>query len=442
MCIVNLNLRILLAVVVGALPVTSSLFAQNPAAGTPPGGSVRLTSPRGNLFYRETPQAAWQVADPGTPVPYGGMLVGLPGTVLMTGDGAVALEFQTDFDSPLPVLECGLTLHLNPACDLDLTLDRGRVDLTNRRKEGAARICLHSHGETWWITLAEPGASIAAEVFGTWPAGSRFVKKPGPKDVPEVEMLFLVLHGQADIAFGGVEHHLSAPPGPALIQWDSTYGMDKEPQFLKELPAWATRAGQKRSPEEQAKYKAARDEIVRVAADKGVEAALDGLLNSDEPIHRRVGVIAGGALDELPRLAAFFQQTKHADLLDTAILVLRHWLGREPGQDQKLYQRLVEKRGYTPVQAESMLQMLHDFNEEELAQPETYELLIDYLNDSRLGIRGLAYWHLHRLVPAGRDIAYNPLDDKDARQKAQEEWRKLVPAGKLPAGRKPLPGAK
>jgi hypothetical protein len=429
--------RVLIAVLIVTVPLLPRLSAQGPAEGEKHIAVARLEAARGTLLSRETPQAPWQVVDPAAAVNSGHVLVGMPGAVLTTRDGAVGLEFQTDFDSPLPVLECALILHRNPEFDLDLTLDRGRVDLTNRKKEGAARICLHCHGEIWQITLPEPGASLAAEVYGRWPRGSRFVKEPGPKEVPWAEMLFLVLKGQADLRFGGTQYLLSAPPGPASIQWDNQFGMDEAPQFLKELPAWATGAGQNRSAEEQAKYRAARERFIRTAADQGPEAALDALLNSDEPIDRRVGVIAAGALDELPRLAAFFKQTKHADLLDTAILVLRHWTGRGPGQDQKLYHGLIDKGGFTPLQAESMLQLLHGFNEEDLAEPATYELLIRYLTDSRLAIRALAHWHLVRMVPGGRDIAYNPLDDKEALQKAQQAWQKLIPPGQVPAGAKP-----
>jgi hypothetical protein len=89
-----------------------------------------------------------------------------------------------------------------------------------------------------------------------------------------------------------------------------------------------------------------------------------------------------------------------------------------------------------------MLQLLHGFNDQELAEPETYELLIAYLTDSRLAIRALAYWHLVRLVPAGKDIAYNPTDDKEALKQGQQEWRKLVPEGKVPPKPKAEPAGK
>ncbi len=436
-------LRVLLAVLLIAAPAAARLPAEDPAPDTQPGRQAprgdagTLESAKGTLLSREAPGAQWHVIDSGGSVPAGDLLVGLPGAVVLGKHGSVALEFQTDFDSPLPVLECALTLNESDDGDLDFTLNRGRVDLTNRKKEGSARVRLHAHGETWEVTLAEPGASLAVELYGLWPRGSRFVKNPGPKDGPPAEMLFLVLHGQVDLTFAKVLHHLGAPPGLALIQWDNTFGMDKTAQYLQELPPWATRAGQHRTAEEQAKYKAARDRFISVAADKGVPAALNALLTSDEHIDRRVGVIACGALDQLPRLGAFFKLAKHPDVLDDAILVFRHWISREPGQDQKLYRALIDKAGFSKVEAESMMELLHGFSDEDVAQPETYELLITDLNDSRLAIRALAYWNLVRLVPEGRKIAYSPIARTEARKQAQEEWQKLVPAGSVPAEHRP-----
>jgi hypothetical protein len=79
-----------------------------------------------------------------------------------------------------------------------------------------------------------------------------------------------------------------------------------------------------------------------------------------------------------------------------------------------------------------VLQLLHSYGDEELSRPETYEVLIDYLKSDRLAIRGLAYWHLVRIVPSGRSIGYNPLDPKEKRDEAAAKWRELIPAGKLP----------
>jgi hypothetical protein len=78
------------------------------------------------------------------------------------------------------------------------------------------------------------------------------------------------------------------------------------------------------------------------------------------------------------------------------------------------------------------VQLLHSYGDKELARPETYETLIDYLAHEKLAVRNLAYWHLYRLVPDGRKIGYDAMAAKEARDRAIEQWRKLVPPGKLP----------
>jgi len=67
-----------------------------------------------------------------------------------------------------------------------------------------------------------------------------------------------------------------------------------------------------------------------------------------------------------------------------------------------------------------------------LEKPETFELLIAYLRHDKPAIRELASWHLYRLVPASKDIAYDPSGTADDREKAYKAWKKLVPTGELP----------
>ena len=50
----------------------------------------------------------------------------------------------------------------------------------------------------------------------------------------------------------------------------------------------------------------------------------------------------------------------------------------------------------------------------------------------QLPIRRLAYWHLQRLAPAGRDIKYNPEGTQAEREAAYKQWKKLITEGKLP----------
>jgi hypothetical protein len=165
---------------------------------------------------------------------------------------------------------------------------------------------------------------------------------------------------------------------------------------------------------------------------KGLDATLDEVLHSDNPDARAAAIYLLGALDDLPRLATAVGTAHQHDVWDNGVLALRHWIGRAPGQDLKLYNALIERRHFPPEQAQMVLQLLHSFSAAQLARPETYETLIDLLDHDRLAIRGLAYWHLYRLVPSGRELGYDPLADKAARGKAIEAWKKLIPAGQLP----------
>jgi hypothetical protein len=139
-----------------------------------------------------------------------------------------------------------------------------------------------------------------------------------------------------------------------------------------------------------------------------------------------------GAMDNLRGLAMVLAASKHPDTWDHGVRALRHWIGRGPGQDQKLYDALIKEGKFSELEAETVLQLLHSFGEDQLTKPELYEVLIDFLEHDRLAIRGLAHWHLYRLVPDGRKIEYNPIAPKEDRHQAVEQWRKLVPPGKLP----------
>jgi hypothetical protein len=394
-----------------------------------PAGMSR--SAKGMLMVRENPQAAWQAIEPDTAVNSGDLVLGVSGAEIVSKNGAVGMRLRVDFDSPLPVLEPGVVLHTASDCDQDFTLDRGRVDVTNMKKEGSARVRLHAWGQTWEATLAAPGASLAVELLGRWRPGSCFKTNPGPEDVPSADMLFLALAGDVDLKYGTTHRTLMAPPGPALIGWNNFTGMDNSRSRLDKLPDWASRPADDADPKWK-KRAQIRERLIQSFAAKTPGEVIDDFLASDDPDYRRVGVILTGAFDDLPRLGKELNETKHPDVWDNAVVVLRHWLGRAPGQDQKLYKALTEVRGLTPVQAETVIEFLHGFCDNDLERPETYEMLIDYLADDKLPIRGLAYWHLRRLVPAGAKIPYDPLASKAEREKARQEWKKLVPPGKLP----------
>src|SRR5262249_53590771 len=155
--------------------------------------------------------------------------------------GKVRLTFRADLtgDSPLPIIETVVVLHAGKD-DLNVTLDRGRVELTNTAKNGPARVGGSVQSKSGEIDLNTPGSQIAIEMFGRWPAGSRFIKKETPEHQPILSLIFLAMKGSVDIKTDRKQFALTAPPGPALLHWDSVTGADVTPVHLDKLPDWAS----------------------------------------------------------------------------------------------------------------------------------------------------------------------------------------------------------
>jgi uncharacterized protein (TIGR03000 family) len=402
--------------------------------GTKPaaGGAAKSASDKGWLLRRPAGSDKWEVVDKDASLSADDLVIGLPGAALEGPGGATRLRLLRPFDSPLPVMEPGVVLHKPDGADLDFTLDRGTVELTNLKKDGPARVRIRAREQVWDAVLDGPGATLLVQEYSCWPKGARFTKDPEPKDVPLAEVDFLVLKGAADLKAGGKQFALSAPPGPAAIGWDSVTGMDPSPQRVDEPPAWALPPKDEAGEERERKRGELLRRIAAAAATRPVGDVADELIRSKEPLDRYAAVIILTATDDLPRLAKAVQETTYPDVWDNAIKALRHWSARSPGQDKKLYDRLVESKLYTPREAEEVLQLLHTFSDEDAAKPALYERLIDLLGDDHLALRALAYWHLSRLVPEGQKLGYDPTAPKDQRDKAQQQWKELIPPGKLP----------
>jgi hypothetical protein len=417
---------------------TVAVRADEPSSAAPEsravvGHAVKLP---GALLHREGPDKGWHIVKPGSPVYSSDLIVGVPGGAIVAKDAQVRLSLLSDLArvSPYPVLESAVSLHTNPEKDLDLTLNRGRVDVTNLRTEGAAHIRVRFHGDAIWdLTLNQPKTRVAFELYGRWTRGTRFKKDPKATDEPTADLVLLVISGNVDLKAGGHEFAMHAPPGPAYYHWDSAGGADTEPRRMDTLPEWARPARVLRPRTSVVAVLAALRSIGERLAETGnVQEALTESLNSDNPNARRIAVYGLGALDDLPGLIAALSDSKHADVRNIAVVALRHWIGRERGQDLKLYEAF-EKASFTPALAEVVVQLLHSFDETDLARPATYETLIDYLLSDKLAIRQLAHWHLERLVPAGKDIAYDVAGPAEERQQGYEKWKKLIPSGHLPS---------
>lgn len=416
----------LVAAAIGFVPVARAEESKAVVAGV-------CVSETGSFLRRTAEGQPWQVVKKGEKLNTGDLLIGGVGGTLESADGSARLRIAPDLAeaSPFPIIETAVTL-LPPSegSSLDFRFERGRVILENTRDSGAVQI--HSvvgkdHGATF--TLQKPGTTAALEMYGRWPAGASFKLKPGPEDVPQFDLLFLVLKGEVTLKTQVCTVAMTAPPGPALLYANSIDGCDRVPQRLEKLPEWADP-----SVMETEKAKAAREVILsfrKTLVEKGPQEAISAALKSDNPHARKLAIYAMAALDDLDGLRNALMETKLPDVWENGIVALRHWIGRAPGQDLKLYERMTAN-GAKPAQAMTFIQLLHTPGQEMRSRPEFYETLIAMLSHPSPAIRALANWHLVRLVPQGKEIGFNPAGTEEARTEAIAKWEKLVPAGKLP----------
>lgn len=391
------------------------------------GAAARCTEADGALLARTEGATKWRALKAGAALADGDEVVSLFDSWLRSADGAVDVRLLADVGQrgPLPALESAARIRSAKGFDLALDLERGLIGLKNVRKEGPAKVQLRVRGSKIEATLKEPGTVLAVELYGRHVPGPPPLDDP-KKDDPVLYAVCVVLKGEVFLRGADKEVRLHAPPGPAMLIWDSIFRepeirtLDKLPDTCKPLTA------------DEKKKLAALNAVSRPFAGKDRDAALAAALKSDDPLARKAAVTALGALDELPPLLMALAKSPHADVRDHAVLVLRSWLGRAPGQTRKLYDALTKLGGFTPVQARNTLHLLNGFEPDELRRPDAYQILIDLLGHKRSGIRELARWHLVRLAPTGRDIHFDALAPAADRQRAQEQWRRLIPPGRLP----------
>jgi len=362
----------------------------------------------------------------------GDLLIVLPGGTFTTSSGAMGVKSLANFDtqSRLPIFETAVVLHETPKSDLDLTLDRGRIEITNTKATGSVSMTIRFCDQVWKVVLESPNDRIAFEYSSRWPegtrlktadAGSDFTKAPAPLS----SLVCVLLSGSASVDVGGVTVALKAPPGPAELNWNSLTGARAQPLKREKPPSWAT-------GDRLPKMATAVEKFRKARADNPARA-WETFLASSDPVEQHIALVSLGSFDDLDALGKALLSAKTMADWDAGVIVLRHWLGRCRGQDQRYYELLTTTRGYSPAEAKTILQLLFGFSADELSLPETYEVLIDYLVHEKPAIRNLAAWNLARLVPQGESIAYRPDGSAADAEAAQAAWKKLIPRGQLPA---------
>jgi hypothetical protein len=403
--------------------------------------AAKNLAPTGTLLFNERPGQPWRGAAEGDTLYSRDLLQALPGLSarLETRPRAVELTLWGNLPqlSQFFGLQSAVILHDSRAFDLDFTLQRGRVLLTNRKDSGPARVWLRIEGAAFELTLADPGATVCLGLYSFWPSGVGFNPSAPAEETPVRRLMFFALKGEANVKDSEARHTLSPPPGRAYFQWDSINGAEQIARSRRQVDAWAD---PNRKPSSQTK---ALSEVIEkyqaVAKNKEPRTVLFDLLDAAGKERERAraqalaefSVFGLAALNDIDRVMQALDDPRQAEARKAAVTALRHWIGDAAGRDQRLYQYLTERLRYSKPQSATVLQLLHGALAAD--DPDTYDTLLAYLRHEKLSIRELAWRHLLRMVPEDLAVPYDPAATAAERAKAYAAWKEVIPSGSLPA---------
>ncbi len=413
------------------------------------------------LATREPGKSAWQRLTAGAQVFTTDDLVSLPGyqSELDLGpDGGAHLllhghvpEYSAFVVMDL-LMESAVQLHQPDAgFDMDLTLDRGRIYLSNHKAEGPVNVRLRFANQVWDLALLEPGTEIGVDLFKFY-AGDIDYRAGEP---PIQEAMWYLITGRAGIKFDAGEY--GDLPAPAFIRWDNKGPRATDPQRVAPtaLPGLTT-AWNKTPPAGTSKADTDRIQLMRdallslsgiMSEKKAVDSALlEARQREDAPMLRILAIYSFGAVDAIDKLLDVLcndDAEPHAADRNAAVLTLRRWLARDVDNGNRLFDAkkdagLLMNYDKRTSDAQTALDFLHDFSKEDAANPATFDLLVLRLRSDQLAVRELAYWQLLHLSLGAKVAlpAYNAGWSEDQRNAAADAWKALI--GKdLPPPRAP-----
>jgi hypothetical protein len=402
------------------------------------------------LVNREANQLSWKRLANGGQVFTTDDLVSLPGyqSELDLGpDGGAHLllhghvpEYSAHFKMD-QLMESAVRLHQPEAgFDLDLTLDRGRIYLSNHKPQGTVNVRLRLAGEIWDLALLEPETEIGVDLTKVYTRDIDY--RSG--EAPVQEVIWYLISGRAGVKIDYRE--FGNLPAPSFIRWDNKGPRPlPQPVLPSVLPTFTT-VWNKTPPVGASKPEAERIQLMRdallslygsMSEKKAVDSALlEARQRDDSPMLHILAIYSFGAVDAVDKLLDVLctdDAETHASDRNAAILTLRRWLARDPENGNLLFDAkkntgLLKKYNKRTSDAQDTLDFLHDFTDEDAHKPATFDLLTLRLRSDQLAVRALAYWQLRHLSLGARVAlpAYNAAWDGDQRNAAADAWKALI----------------
>jgi hypothetical protein len=414
----------------------------------------------------------WSAENKDLPVESGRRLVSLSGSEsVILLDSGVELTLwgnlpQVTQDNS--VAESRLILHAHPSLDADLTLERGRIILRNKRAGGQdALIRLRFDNPTapkpteeyFDITLSGATSAIVLDRVCILERDEAFVAEPkdASRGGPTAFMrVFAYGEGSAFVRYAQGAGYRVSKTDKSILEWGSRQGElgppknGKVPPWLEGLPVL------KKDEEKLSRDKAvkAHEILASIAERKTIDVALAEM---EEVIQRDLArekkmtfdtfvnwhhvLTTREAIDDITRIYDDFQQERTPSFIRGAcIQLLQQWIAWNRENDFILLDTLRDYHAKQPMRVKIM-ELLHPIGRRDADKPVTYQMLIDGLNSDLLPIRTLSHWHLLQLLPQvapqllpqlAKLPPYDPAMTAAQRASAVAELRKLIPPGQMP----------
>lgn len=419
-------------------------------------------------------QPVWKrLADKNVAVSSGLSLLSLPGSksVINLDDTGVELTLWGNLPELTldeSVLESRVVLHVNGQLDADLTLERGRIILRNKKltgKDALVRVRFHnpllSSEEHLDIILEGSGSAVILELLGYLDPDEPFYEDPKEKarKGPIAHLRIFAYDQAATVRSGGGAFRLNPNTEP-MLQWQCREGVVGPPQRVF-LPPWfkGMPALDKEREKIRDKAIAAHKALAAMVTDKksvGV-ALLETLKTVQENAPKEIlatkqvsadtfsqwrhAIRCYAATDDMSQIVEQFGQEKTPIFIrGLCIDTIQKWLALGREQDYSLLSVL--RDSYKKTESVKIMELFHLISKEDARKPEKYQHLIEGLNNDLLPIRIMSHWHLSVLVPPqlpqGTKIPfYDPDMQAPARRAAQLAWTALIPPGQLPGSAPP-----
>jgi hypothetical protein len=396
---------------------------------------------------KKTGTKSWQrilATNPPTRIVTNSPLVSLPGySSVVVLDSGVRLTLWGNIPEQAPIgWESLVVLHPSDKFDADLTLQRGRIKLTNAKEQPLkVRVRFNNpanpkKGEVWDLTLQDKGTEVVMVLLDYMPLGEPFFPDSTSTERvgPTVDVAALALVGKASLQVDLNAPIELAPPNDGIQhRWNSRMG-PQDTQLNKGLPPWISGAPMG-DPKVKAGFGKALDtlntDLTSPMTSQSIDVGLSKAIKSQDIYQSRLAVRCLAAIDDIERLIEVLTTHKEKEVRWEAKDMLQVWIADKVNNDYVLFDTL-QRSGYDKNQAAIFMQLLRNFGPKQLQEPGLYQALIEYLANDKPAIRELSYYHLWHLVPDGRKIDYSFNMPAEQRRQAVAQWKKLIPEGSLP----------